>query len=231
MYEYWLQRGYPPEKVDQLPFVQAWGFYRIHQYLKLQEIVQFQYPVRAGIASALFGRPPLTLERASGDYSRTYESHQERLLQPFKGFPKDIKFLSADSIRAGQKAGWAVEKVGLPNPWPEDRVQAALNGSLLAKRAAQELELWRWFYAYDSRGIKVSQDMLYNRAKMLFYIQALEPDPLIKDQALRAGKDPKEVWYKRIERQQPGIVKRLEQALEETMIRAVQFKLELKPKT
>lgn len=219
-------KGLFPDQADELPYIWFIGFPRIHQYVQITALLPQQHVVRAGIQTGLFGRPPLTLEDfVSGGKSSTQPQGEPR--RPLENFPYDFTLLDERSIRAAQKAGQKIQQHGHENPWPPERVQAALSDNIVAARAAQDIELWGRYWAYIQQGAEIPVAVLKKWATEIFYMRALVPTGIFKDQITRLnlhreaeGLPPLDVeqeWYAKLNRQQPGIVTQMEQSLEESL--------------
>lgn len=215
-----------PDEAKQLPYIWFIGFPRIHQLNQARMLLEQQHPIRAALRTILFGRPPLTFDRILNPEKYQDEVRQAQKKRaprfPLDNFPYDIRFLSPKSVKAASNMGKVVAKSGKPNPWPPDRIRAALGKDILAKRASHDKQLWEKYQKYIKAGYTVTQAVLYKWAKEFWYLQALDPPGYVIDYCRRYNVahgdhlDPKTYWYSYLERVQPGVVKELEQSLEQS---------------
>jgi len=138
---------------------------------------------------------PYTLEAlfvGSSRHERNVSHHAYH--EVLEGFPYDMTFLSHDSLQDIITGIRLAKKTLEQSPWPPARLQAAMDDDVLAKRAAQSIELWEYYWTYKEAGVPITEDLLLLFAKFLWYKKCLKPPPRLIDRWRFEEKDPELEW-------------------------------------
>jgi hypothetical protein len=167
-------------------------------YEEWLETLRLQHAISAGIATGLFGKPPVTFEQlfhgapAGGAmaYHDTPDGQQPSGLIPLVNFPHDVKLLSAQSVNVMLKAS---QKRG-DEKWTTTRAKAALGEDVLAARMAQSDDLWDRYSRYRDNDQPVTLDQAKVWAELEWNERILKPSSYFRTIQKRHGNEPEQAW-------------------------------------
>lgn len=191
---FWRSLGYTAARIfRELTFAEYVEGFLFNNYEQWTIAMRQQYAVSAGIGTALFGKPGVSLETLFGlsdSYGGQDSEKKAAGLIPLHHFPYDITPLPRESVLKLMEFS-RERKLDL---WNDERGKAAINtDDRLLSRVAQDDYLWKkWQYAMSSG--RPSQETVYRWAENALHEKMLSPSGYFIDKCLRDGKDPQTEW-------------------------------------